>query len=130
MIVRFLGSVVTGAVVGGIVHEALMQGFDFLNSNGSLTRQLADGAGAGIGDILGLLLILLISVTVSVAMATALAACRLAGWLCALMWLVPITLLAGLGGLSDPELASAMVAVPVAGVLGTRLARWSEKQAE
>ncbi len=129
MVVRFLGSVTIGAIVGGVIHEALMAGFELLRVDENLRQQLTEGAGAGLADVMALMLIWLISVTLSVAMATALAGSRLAGWLCALMWLVPITLLAGLGGLNDPGLACAIVVAPVGAVLGTGLARWSENQA-
>lgn len=130
MVVRFLGSVTIGAIVGGVIHEALMAGLELLRVDGNLKVQLMEGTGAGFGDVVALMLIWLISVTLSVAMTTALAESRLAGWLCALLWLAPITLLAGLGGLTDSGLACAIVVAPVGAVLGTGLARWSENQAQ
>ncbi|AKS42888.1 hypothetical protein [Wenzhouxiangella marina] len=121
MIVRFLASIVAGALVGGAIHEGLLAGLALFMPAGDPLQALLEDPAFGPGSQLALLAIWTLVVSCSSAMAAGLSQSLIAGWVCAGLWLVPIGLLIGLGSSQSELLLPAALSCLLGALIGTRL---------
>ena len=126
--VRFLAGLAAGLVVGLIVFEALLAGFELLTPTTEIGPALAQGEGLSLNLIASLLAFWLLAATASASLATAITGWSVTGWLAGLCWLVTITLVAGLGGLTDLTIATAIVAGTAGTAIGIRLAQIADAE--
>ncbi len=123
MIMRFLAALVAGLLVGGVVFEALLTGFQLLTPDTDINASLTRGQGLAYLPAVALTIFWGLAATVSAAMAAAIARLSLAGWLAGALWCVPALLVTGLGGLNDLAVSAAVVVCVAGAVLGNRAAR-------
>jgi hypothetical protein len=126
--VRFLAGLAAGLMVGLIVFEALLAGAELLTPATPIGPALARGEGLSPALTSTVLAFWLLAATASATLATAMTGWSVTGWLAGLCWMVTITLVAGLGGLSDLALAAAMVAGIAGTAIGNRLAHMADSE--
>ncbi len=95
--VKLLASVLAGLAVGGIIHEAILSGHDFLRPGMPLSPSWPPFSLSWVDHSIRICLWLL-AVVASALMASGLAGTHKAGWISALVWLLPIGLISGLSG--------------------------------
>ncbi|MFU8831399.1 MAG: hypothetical protein ACNA7J_04495 [Wenzhouxiangella sp.] len=123
MVMRFLAGLVAGLLVGYVLFEALLSGFQLLTPDTDINANLAQGKGLANLPAVALTSFWGLAATVSAAMATAIARLNLAGWLAGALWCVSALFVTGLGGLNDLAVAAAVVVCLAGAVLGNRAAR-------
>ncbi len=96
MLVRFLFAILLGMLIGIILCEGLMAGHALFLPDHALLASLADAQELSAGQALILSAYWTVGASASALMATGLAQSRLAGAVCALLWMIPIVLLLGL----------------------------------